>query len=87
MFRLSFGQKYASLRSKQFRKLIRPQEAPKACRNFLSLAMEGYYDGVIFHRIVPDFLIQTGDRTGSGGGGESFYGGTYLRPASPSSRC
>ncbi|KAG8893983.1 Peptidyl-prolyl isomerase cwc27 [Tulasnella sp. 403] len=36
--------------------------------------MEGYYDGVIFHRIVPNFLIQTGDRTGSGAGGESFFG-------------
>ncbi|KAA1468997.1 cyclophilin-like protein [Dentipellis sp. KUC8613] len=50
------------------------KEAPKACRNFLALAMEGYYDGVIFHRIVPDFLVQTGDRTGTGGGGESFFG-------------
>ncbi|KDQ19055.1 hypothetical protein BOTBODRAFT_126914 [Botryobasidium botryosum FD-172 SS1] len=50
------------------------KEAPKACRNFLALAMEGYYDGVIFHRVVPGFLIQTGDRTGTGGGGESFYG-------------
>ncbi|TFY80585.1 hypothetical protein EWM64_g3428 [Hericium alpestre] len=50
------------------------KEAPKAVRNFLALAMEGYYDGVIFHRIVPDFLVQTGDRTGTGGGGESFYG-------------
>ncbi|KAL7280581.1 LOW QUALITY PROTEIN: hypothetical protein ACG7TL_005515 [Trametes sanguinea] len=36
--------------------------------------MEGYYDGVIFHRIVPDFLVQTGDKTGTGAGGESFYG-------------
>ncbi|OCH86949.1 cyclophilin-like protein [Obba rivulosa] len=50
------------------------KETPKACRNFLALAMEGYYDGVIFHRVVPGFLIQTGDRTGTGGGGESFYG-------------
>ncbi|ETW79169.1 hypothetical protein HETIRDRAFT_441233 [Heterobasidion irregulare TC 32-1] len=50
------------------------KETPKACRNFLALAMEGYYDGVIFHRVVPDFLVQTGDRTGTGGGGESFYG-------------
>ncbi|KAJ2915595.1 hypothetical protein MD484_g4838, partial [Candolleomyces efflorescens] len=36
--------------------------------------MEGYYDGVIFHRIMPSFLVQTGDRTGTGNGGESFYG-------------
>ncbi|KAF8331687.1 cyclophilin-like protein [Cantharellus anzutake] len=50
------------------------KETPKACRNFVALAMEGYYDGVIFHRIVPGFLVQTGDRTGTGGGGESFYG-------------
>ncbi|OBZ66492.1 Peptidyl-prolyl isomerase CWC27 [Grifola frondosa] len=50
------------------------KETPKTCRNFLALAMEGYYDGVIFHRIVPDFLVQTGDRTGTGAGGESFYG-------------
>ncbi|KAI0642368.1 cyclophilin-like protein [Trametes meyenii] len=50
------------------------KETPKACRNFLALAMEGYYDGVIFHRIVPNFLVQTGDKTGTGAGGESFYG-------------
>ncbi|KAH0582490.1 hypothetical protein H2248_010434 [Termitomyces sp. 'cryptogamus'] len=50
------------------------KETPKACRNFLALAMEGYYDGVIFHRIVPGFLVQTGDKTGTGAGGESFYG-------------
>lgn len=50
------------------------KETPKACRNFIALALEGYYDGVIFHRVVPGFLVQTGDRTGTGGGGESFYG-------------
>ncbi|TDL23814.1 cyclophilin-like protein [Rickenella mellea] len=50
------------------------KETPKTCRNFLALAMEGYYDGCIFHRVVPNFLVQTGDRTGTGGGGESFYG-------------
>ncbi|KAI0080222.1 cyclophilin-like protein [Panus rudis PR-1116 ss-1] len=50
------------------------KETPKTCRNFIALAMEGYYDGVIFHRVVPGFLVQTGDRTGTGGGGESFYG-------------
>lgn len=37
----------------------------------------GYYDNVIFHRIVPNFLVQTGDRTGTGGGGESFYGDAF----------
>ncbi|KIJ11142.1 hypothetical protein PAXINDRAFT_84952 [Paxillus involutus ATCC 200175] len=50
------------------------KETPKACRNFIALALEGYYDGVIFHRIVPGFLVQTGDKTGTGAGGESFYG-------------
>ncbi|EKM82202.1 hypothetical protein AGABI1DRAFT_112286, partial [Agaricus bisporus var. burnettii JB137-S8] len=50
------------------------KETPKACRNFIALAMEGYYDNVIFHRVVPGFLVQTGDKTGTGAGGESFYG-------------
>ncbi|KAI6010779.1 cyclophilin-like domain-containing protein [Pisolithus orientalis] len=50
------------------------KETPKACRNFIALSLEGYYDGVIFHRVVPGFLVQTGDRTGTGAGGESFYG-------------
>ncbi|KAL0571554.1 Peptidyl-prolyl isomerase cwc27 [Marasmius crinis-equi] len=50
------------------------KETPRTCRNFLQLAMEGYYDGVIFHRVVPGFLVQTGDRTGTGAGGESVYG-------------
>ncbi|KAL1407034.1 Peptidyl-prolyl isomerase cwc27 [Vanrija albida] len=53
------------------------KEAPKAVRNFLQLAMEGYYDGVIFHRIVKDFIIQTGDPTGTGMGGESIYGESF----------
>ncbi|CDZ96204.1 Peptidyl-prolyl cis-trans isomerase [Phaffia rhodozyma] len=48
-----------------------PKEAPKACRNFIA---EGYYDNCIFHRIVENFMIQTGDPTGTGYGGESFYG-------------
>ncbi|MFT7815695.1 peptidyl-prolyl cis-trans isomerase CWC27 homolog [Arapaima gigas] len=50
------------------------KEAPKACRNFVQLCMEGYYDGTIFHRVVPDFIIQGGDPTGNGTGGESVYG-------------
>ncbi|THH17834.1 hypothetical protein EW146_g3042 [Bondarzewia mesenterica] len=48
--------------------------APEKLTPNILRPMEGYYDGVIFHRIVPDFLVQTGDRTGTGAGGESFYG-------------
>jgi len=48
--------------------------APKTCKNFAELARRGYYNGVIFHRIVPDFMIQGGDPTGTGRGGTSIYG-------------
>ncbi|KAL3870014.1 hypothetical protein ACJMK2_042631 [Sinanodonta woodiana] len=50
------------------------KEAPKACRNFVQLCLEGYYDKTIFHRVVPDFIVQGGDPTGTGQGGESIYG-------------
>ncbi|KAL8283132.1 hypothetical protein RQP46_005910 [Phenoliferia psychrophenolica] len=50
-----------------------PREAPKACRNFVQLCLEGYYDGVIFHRVVPNFIAQTGDPSGTGNGGECIY--------------
>ena len=49
------------------------KEAPLACRNFVQLCMEGYYDGCIFHRVIKDFMAQTGDPTGTGTGGESVY--------------
>lgn len=50
------------------------KEAPKACRNFIQLCMEGYYDNTIFHRIIKGFIAQGGDPTGTGEGGESIYG-------------
>ena len=50
------------------------KECPKACRNFVQLCLEGYYDGVIWHRVIKDFMIQTGDPTGTGRGGDSVYG-------------
>ncbi|XP_057334603.1 spliceosome-associated protein CWC27 homolog [Microplitis mediator] len=50
------------------------KEAPKACRNFIQLCMEGYYNGTIFHRLVKGFIVQGGDPTGTGEGGESIYG-------------
>lgn len=54
-----------------------PKEAPKAVRNFVQLCLEGYYDNTIFHRIIKSFLIQGGDPTGTGKGGESIYGGVF----------
>ena len=48
--------------------------APKACENFISLSARGYYDGLIFHRVIKDFMIQGGDPTGTGRGGESVWG-------------
>ncbi|OMO86498.1 hypothetical protein COLO4_21097 [Corchorus olitorius] len=54
-----------------------PKEAPKAVRNFVQLCLEGYYDNTIFHRIIKGFLVQGGDPTGSGTGGESIYGSVF----------
>lgn len=51
-----------------------PLEAPKAVENFIGLAKKGYYDGLIFHRVMKDFMIQGGDPTGTGTGGESIWG-------------
>ncbi|XP_077981158.1 spliceosome-associated protein CWC27 homolog [Glandiceps talaboti] len=50
------------------------KETPKACRNFVQLCMEGYYNGTVFHRVIQNFIIQGGDPTGTGEGGESIYG-------------
>ncbi|EGR28537.1 peptidyl-prolyl cis-trans cyclophilin-type family protein, putative [Ichthyophthirius multifiliis] len=52
-------------------------ETPKTCRNFIQLCLEGYYDNTIFHRLIPKFIIQGGDPTNTGTGGESIYGGTF----------
>ena len=51
--------------------------APKTVKNFVELAEKGYYNGVIFHRIIRDFMIQGGDPTGTGMGGESIYGESF----------
>lgn len=45
------------------------KEAPLACRNFIQLALDGYYENTIFHRMIPGFMIQGGDPTGTGTGG------------------
>ncbi|MBF1725017.1 MAG: peptidylprolyl isomerase [Streptococcus sp.] len=54
-----------------------PEVAPKTVENFVTHAKNGYYDGVIFHRVIEDFMIQGGDPTGTGMGGESIYGRTF----------
>lgn len=51
-----------------------PEIAPKACENFTTHAENGYYDGVIFHRIIAEFMIQGGDPDGTGMGGKSIWG-------------
>ncbi|KHJ30980.1 putative peptidyl-prolyl isomerase cwc27 protein [Erysiphe necator] len=55
-------------------------QLPLTCRNFLQHCIDGYYDNTIFHRLVPKFIIQGGDPTGTGNGGESIYdGGAYAK--------
>ena len=50
------------------------KQTPKTVENFVGLANKNYYDGVIFHRVIDGFMIQGGDPTGTGRGGESFWG-------------
>jgi cyclophilin family peptidyl-prolyl cis-trans isomerase len=52
-------------------------EAPKTTENFITLAERGYYDGIIFHRVIDGFMIQGGDPTGTGSGGKSAWGGKF----------
>ena len=54
-----------------------PKEAPKTVENFVKHAKDGYYDGLIFHRVIKDFMIQGGDPTGTGMGGESIWGDSF----------
>lgn len=54
-----------------------PEGAPKAVKNFLELAKKGYYNGLTFHRVINDFMIQGGDPKGDGSGGKSYEGGTF----------
>ena len=54
-----------------------PQFAPKTVENFTTHAKNGYYDGLIFHRVIKDFMIQGGDPTGTGAGGQSIWGHAF----------
>jgi len=57
--------------------LLFPDAAPKAVENFTTHAKNGYYTGIIFHRVIPEFMIQGGDPTGTGRGGESIWGKSF----------
>ncbi|MBL0847786.1 MULTISPECIES: peptidylprolyl isomerase [Mammaliicoccus] len=54
-----------------------PELAPKTVENFIGLAEKKYYDGIIFHRVINNFMVQGGDPTGTGMGGESIYGSAF----------
>ena len=60
-----------------------PLEAPKAVENFISLSKKGYYNGLTFHRVISDFMIQGGDPEGTGTGGESIWGKDFEDEFSP----
>ena len=60
---------------------LNEKEAPKTVENFTKLARQGFYDGIIFHRVIPDFMIQTGDPTGTGTGGPGYKFADEFSPA------
>jgi peptidylprolyl isomerase len=57
---------------------LNPEAAPKACENFLGLINQNYYQGTIFHRVIKGFMIQGGDPTGTGAGGQSIWGKSFI---------
>ena len=63
-----------------------PEQAPKAVENFITHAKNGYYNGVVFHRVLKDFMIQGGDPTGTGCGGESIWGEPFGDECTPALR-
>ena len=64
--------KHGTIKIQLFDELV-----PKTVKNFIELAQKGYYNGIIFHRVIPDFMIQGGDPTGTGMGCESIYGSSF----------
>jgi peptidylprolyl isomerase len=62
---------------------LRADLAPKAVENFVTHSKNGYYNGLIFHRVIKDFMIQGGDPTGTGAGGESIWGGKFADEFAP----
>ena len=63
---------------------LRPDIAPKAVENFITHSKNGYYNGLIFHRVIRGFMLQTGDPSGTGTGGESIWKKNFEDEFSPS---
>ncbi len=83
------GQQIATMKIKDFgdvKIMLFPEQAPKAVENFTTHAKNGYYDGLTFHRIIADFMIQGGDPDGTGGGGQSIWGKPFKDEFSPKLR-
>ncbi|XP_010509509.1 PREDICTED: peptidyl-prolyl cis-trans isomerase CYP18-2-like [Camelina sativa] len=59
------------------------KHSPRTCRNFVELSRRGYYNNVLFHRVVKDFIVQGGDPTGTGRGGQSIYGAKFEDEINP----
>lgn len=70
------GDKIATVKTNmgEIKTRLFPKYAPKAVENFVTHAQNGYYDGLIFHRVIENFMIQGGDPNGNGTGGESIWG-------------
>jgi len=65
---------------------LMPEVAPKACENFTKLVQKGYYDGLIFHRVIKEFMIQGGDPTGTGMGGKSIWDKPFEDEVTPGAK-
>ncbi len=65
---------------------LSPAAAPKTCENMIGLVKKGYYDGTVFHRVIKQFMIQGGDPTATGRGGESLWGGKFEDEISKTAR-
>lgn len=86
---LNEGDKIASIKMNGYGTIdikLFPDIAPLAVENFETHAKNGYYDGLTFHRVINDFMIQGGDPSGTGGGGSSIWGESFVDEFSDSAR-